>query len=550
MDTIQIHLGHNIVVVLQKKTLSTSNLDIALLRCLLLNFAQNCRTNLNLKQDVEDLVKCRNTLYGHAKEARLADSQYSKYKTEVEDIILRIARFCNIENEMRQKLNDASQRPLDESILLQYQNKLIEQSEYVNNIEEKFDEVKQQLIIHDERLHCRMDTMERKVGEIAHTEALLLEHTKDDTYIVTEDVKTCCDILEKYKALIIIAKAGGGKSKTSLQIVKMYQEKLYTPMVFVNDEILRNRDLINFDDQNIVIIEDLFGRSNIKFNEDVHTGILDVLYSCLKAESCKSKFIISIRGNDVIIRQLIERHKLFEKEMFINLDKINSLHINKLILSKHMNKHGISLCQCRLNINPFNVFRTNQLCESELFETNPNSFQVCVKLFNEICSGQYEMHIGFPQACHLFCSNSNFTKQGLEYFTHASQSLVNEMNNLKNQGFDNKQIQYQYCTLVYTAIKSSLDMEDIDERCFQHILSYFGSKKFRRSLLKAAVCKLDGTYFNLQSSSESSCDNSKRQKVSDIYVLQHNTIQEAILVSYGDDADVLPFCDLTFMGNT
>lgn len=383
----------------------------------------------------------------------------------------------------------------------------------------------------------------------AHTEALLLTHSKDDTYIVTEDVKTCCDILEKYKALIIIAKAGGGKSKTSLQIVKMYQEKLYTPMVFVNDEILRNRDLINFDDQNIVIIEDLFGRSNIEFNEDVHTGILDVLYSCLKTESCKSKLIISVRGNDVMIRKLIERHKLFEKEMFINLDKIKSLHINKLILSKHMNKHGISLCQCSpwLNITPVYGFYTNQPCESELFETNPNLFQVCVKLFNEICSEKYEMHIGFPQACHLFCSNSNFTKQGLEYFTHASQSLVNEINSLKNQGFDNKQFQYQYCTLVYTAIKSSLDMEDIDEHCFQHILSYFESKTIIMSLLKEAVRKLDGTYLILQSSSESSCDNSKRQKVSDIYVLQHNTIQEAILVSYGDDADVLPFCDLTFM---
>lgn len=119
-----------------KKSLSTLNLDITLLCCLLINFAQNCRTNYILKQDIEDLVKCRNTLSGHAREARLTDSDCTKCKTGVEGIILRIARFCNIENEMRQKINDASHRPFDESILIQYQITLIEQIVYEKKIKD------------------------------------------------------------------------------------------------------------------------------------------------------------------------------------------------------------------------------------------------------------------------------------------------------------------------------------------------------------------------------------------------------------------------------
>ncbi|CAC5370499.1 unnamed protein product [Mytilus coruscus] len=87
-------------------------------------------------QDIEDLVKYRNKLYGHVQEARLTDADYTKYKTDVEGIILRIARFCKIENEMQQKLNDASQRPLDETILMQYQNALMQQSFYDRNIDE------------------------------------------------------------------------------------------------------------------------------------------------------------------------------------------------------------------------------------------------------------------------------------------------------------------------------------------------------------------------------------------------------------------------------
>ncbi|XP_071146076.1 uncharacterized protein [Mytilus edulis] len=541
-----------------KKSLSTSNIDITLLRCLLMNFAQNCRTNYILRQDIEDLVECRNTLYGHAQEARLNDSDYAKHKTNEEGIILRIAQFCNIENEMRQKLIDVSQRSLDDTILKQFHISLLQQIGFEKNIEEKIDELQQQLTLQDKRLHCRMDTMDGKVSEvgqrkrniIAHTEACLLEHSKDDTYVVPENIKILCDILEKYKTLIIIAKAGGGKSKTCLQIATMYQYQSHTSMVFVNDEILRNRDLINFDDQNIVIIEDFFGRSNIEFNEDLHKGLFDVLDSCIKNKSCRSKLIITIRSNADNNRKFIEKHSFFKEELFFNLDKNSSLHDNELILTKHMNKHGVSLCNCiqMLRINaPFISPIAHHQCESEVTETNDGSLQICVELFKEICCEQNEMHIGFPQACHLFCSNNNFTKQGMAYFTHASQSLVDEIMNLKKQGFNNNKLQqYQYCALVYTAIKRSLDMNNIDKKCFQDILSYFESKTMIMLLLKEAVLKLEGTYIT-KSSSESAFDFIKRQQVSDIYVLQHDTIREAILLSYGDDVDVLSFCDIYFV---
>lgn len=66
------------------------------------------------------------------------------------------------------------------------------------------------------------------------------------------------------------------------------------------------------------------------------------------------------------------------------------------------------------------------------------------------------------------------------------------------------------------------------------------------SLLKDAVHILEGTYINKRSP-ESACNQIKRQKVADIYYLQHSTIQEAILVTYGDDTDVLPICDSWFL---
>ncbi|VDI17074.1 Hypothetical predicted protein [Mytilus galloprovincialis] len=143
---------------------------------------------------------------------------------------------------MQQKLNDVSQRPLDETILIQYQNALMQQSLRDRNIEEKVDKLQQHLTAQDERIDYRMGMLEGKVSEVEQAEACISEHSKDDTYAITKDVKQCCEILERYNALVIFAKAGGSKSKTSLQIAMMYQEKMYTPMLFLNDEVVKKRE--------------------------------------------------------------------------------------------------------------------------------------------------------------------------------------------------------------------------------------------------------------------------------------------------------------------
>ncbi|CAG2217834.1 unnamed protein product [Mytilus edulis] len=131
-----------------------------------MNFALNCQTNSVLRRDIEDLVRYR-IMFCHAMDARLTDSDYAKYKTDVEGIILRIARFCNIENEMRQKLNDASQRPLDASNSMQYQS-TFEQRMNEKKIEEvllKINQLEQKLPRQNERMPRRLNTLEGKSGE-------------------------------------------------------------------------------------------------------------------------------------------------------------------------------------------------------------------------------------------------------------------------------------------------------------------------------------------------------------------------------------------------
>lgn len=321
-------------------------------------------------------------------------------------------------------------------------------------------------------------------------------------------------------------------------------------MLFVNDEVARKRELINFNESNIIIVEDLFGRSNIDFNEDLHRGILDVIHFSLKSESCKSKVIFTIRGNNKIKQKLVENHNIFQNDIFLNLDEALSFQCKKMILSKHMHKHGLSLCDCDNTTSLSLIFtpRIIPLCSKDVFETKDNSLKVCVAFFNNVCRGIYDIHIGFPQACHLFCSNKYLTKQGRTYFNHTSQSLVDEMNHLKIQGFNDKHKQCQYCVLVYTAMKNSISFSEIDEECFQNILSsvYDECNKFKVSLLKAAVLVLEGTYIS-NKSAISAREKCMLPNITMNYALQHYTIQDAVLISYGEDADVLTFCDLDFL---
>lgn len=176
-----------------------------------------------------------------------------------------------------------------------------------------------------------------------------MEHSKDETYILTEhseDVNVGCEILRKHNILVMFAKAGSEKSKTSLQIAIRYQDELYTPMLFVNTEITKTRDLINFNHTNIVIVEEFLGRSNININEgeDKHDGVLDVLYSCAKSESCKTKLILMIRGDEKSNRKFIEKHRIFDKKTFMDTNR--SCRCNNSILSKLITKYCFSLRNC------------------------------------------------------------------------------------------------------------------------------------------------------------------------------------------------------------
>lgn len=89
-------------------------------------------------------------------------------------------------------------------------------------------------------------------------------------------------ILKEENLLILLAKAGSGKTQIALYLASVYQDEGYIPLFFSDKDVIKYRDIISLTDKNIVLVEDLFGRINVDFSEDDHRNILDMLSSFVK----------------------------------------------------------------------------------------------------------------------------------------------------------------------------------------------------------------------------------------------------------------------------
>lgn len=101
--------------------ISQGNLDIVLQQTIL----EYCCSN---RKSVETLVKIRNNVYGHTKAARISDSDFTRFKNDIESSVLDIANVCGKEPEFKTILNGVSHRSLDHTLLVQYQNSLLDRT--------------------------------------------------------------------------------------------------------------------------------------------------------------------------------------------------------------------------------------------------------------------------------------------------------------------------------------------------------------------------------------------------------------------------------------
>lgn len=79
-----------------------------------------------LKVNIEKLRILRNTMYGHVTKAEIDQKTFTEKWTELMECLLHIARFCNLETEMKVELENLKTRSLDGGLCEEYRISLLE----------------------------------------------------------------------------------------------------------------------------------------------------------------------------------------------------------------------------------------------------------------------------------------------------------------------------------------------------------------------------------------------------------------------------------------
>ncbi|CAG2207451.1 unnamed protein product [Mytilus edulis] len=154
-----------------------------------------------------------------------------------------------------------------------------------------------------------------------------------------------------------------------------------------------------------------------------------------------------------------------------------------------------------------------------------------------------DTYVGFPETCRMFCSDKSLTLLGVAYFRNTNKSLVNKINDLFSESFEKLSCRYQYCVLVYTALKHNfLDNNIIESRIendqlFKRIFSLFDHRdtKIRKTLVQQAIRKLEGGYLIHSSRYNEFYRDYCPDPLGKAYMFKHQAVHDAVLVSFGNE---------------
>lgn len=224
------------------------------LRITLLDFCE-------LKKNLEKLIKLRNNIQGHraAREmTRMADAEFNDRWMEIEDVT------CNLIKHGIQDTSVATQIK-DEQIkeLVTLKNKILD------------------------------DLEEKRRQKIALTKLEIEGQIKRNNFVKTRAVEKAIEIIQSQNMVVLTGSAGCGKSATAIYLLKHFKmTKNYQPLnitTFADLSILINP---NTDEPVIVLLEDIFGRTNHMYVENSDRNMLGELGTCV---GNKLKVIITIR---------------------------------------------------------------------------------------------------------------------------------------------------------------------------------------------------------------------------------------------------------------
>lgn len=384
---------------------------------------------------------------------------------------------------------------------------------------------------------------------LAQANSLLTSHRKNECYVEPKVIGVGQILLNKHSIAIIVSKEGEGKTTTALQLATVYKNLGYIPYWFIDQDIRQFRDIIDPNDKCIIVMDDFFGRQCAEFEENIHRNILDILHAIV-SNSHEMKLVLTINSDNNCLQSILTKHAILMPDFILDLDSQWKLSISekKSIFFRYMEKFKISPCSCHKGMSFFEFYETNvrvsTYCDNDVKELSNKKIQICKGAIS--CILEIYMSTGFPDTCRLFCSNPSFTLLGTSYFKNPKQSLIDKIDALFVEGIENKIARYQYCLLVYTALKGHIELEYAEnglvrDGFFLDLFSIFDDNSLKlNKILIEALKTVNGKFLE-----EKTIYNSDTK--TNALVFKHETISDAVLLSYGGENTSLEKLGIEFI---
>ncbi|XP_052097136.1 uncharacterized protein LOC127732119 [Mytilus californianus] len=440
------------------------------LRITLLDFCE-------LKKDLEKLIKLRNNIQGHraAREmTHMADAEFNDRWMEIEDVTCNLIRHGIQDTYIATQIEDEQIREL-----VTLKNKILD------------------------------DLEEKRKQRIALTELEIEGQMKRNNFVKTRAVEEAIKIVQSQNMVVLTGSAGSGKSATAIYLLRHFQmTKNYQPLKISTFTDLSILVKPNTDEPVIVLLEDIFGRTNYTYVENSDRNVLGELGTCM---GNKLKVIITIRTT--IMKSCMSL--FYTSNVFCGLHVVDLSRDFQLVKAEKK-----SVLERYLELNNITVSECGN-CMDDQLQTD-TAVTINNKVIDEIV--HLDTVSGFPENCRLFTTIRCFTRLGIHFFRHPTISLRNEIDALRRaDGNDNIsfKLKSKFTTLVYMLLsndvlrKKSLDFCKVQD-IFKSVNG--GGTIMEHQFIDAADDMIDQyvTYSSLENA----------------YYFQHRIIAEAVMISY------------------
>lgn len=345
-------------------------------------------------------------------------------------------------------------------------------------------------------------------------------HIEDGTFVPFFVVQHAYELLQEHNIVVLLGPPGYGKSRISLDLLRHLADTGFN--------VVKLYDILEWNDidpcNSAVLLDDVFGKTNSSYDPNIHSGILAAI--SVAVQCAKTKIIITMRDNIwKLLTNVVDSYRIFKEVHLINLaspdHQLGKLE-KALLLLKYLNKNQIKITSAKRDEN----FDTACRADSPVIIFHQDTIE---KILNADV-GQY---IGFPEVCFLFTSNRKFTRQGDMFFSHTTERLFDEIENMRRNGATDRDSLVDYSVLVYILLNGdSIDQHAFDINSIQQIAESVTSHQIgtlNKFSIKDSLNRLNSRYV--------------QQDHSSFFTFQHRTIGESVMISYSV-ADIVKIVSL------